>query len=226
MSFFLGFASSNSLQTLSLPRSEISDSIVEQTIGRLSNITFLDLSYCGKIGFRSLEVIGKNCKLLVKLFRNMHPVDTVGMPIVDDEAHAIAATMPRLKHLEMAYHVISTESALQILKSCTELELLDLRGCWGVKLDDDKFLEKKFPKVKVLGPLVEGNNWEEYSYYSDASSEYLAWEFVDDDDDYFDDDESYDEMWDGDGRLEQLELRFYQGNEHETEGGFGWPPSP
>ncbi|XP_061988042.1 F-box protein FBW2-like [Rosa rugosa] len=220
---------SNSLQTLSLPRSEISDSIVEQTIGRLSHITFLDLSCCGKIGFRALEVIGKNCKLLVKLFRNMHPLDIVGMPIVDDEANAIAATMPRLKHLEMAYHVISTESALQILKSCTELELLDLRGCWGVKLDDEKYLEKKFPKVKVLGPLVqdryEENEWDDNSDYSDASSEYLAWEFVDDDDD-FDDDGSYDDMWDGDGRLEQLELRFYQGNEHETEGGFGWPPSP
>ncbi|CAN6679045.1 unnamed protein product [Malus baccata var. baccata] len=221
-----------SLQTLRLPRSEISDSIVEKTAGRLSNITFLDLSYCGKISFRALETIGKNCKMLVALCRNMHPLDTAGKPLLDDEACAIATTMPRLKHLEMAYHLISTGSALQILSSCHELEFLDLRGCWDVKLED-KFLKEKYPKLKVLGPLVldyyERNEWEDCSDFSDAS-EYLAWEFVAGElDDYYDDDddESYAEMWDGEERLDQLELRFYEGlGHHEDAGGVGWPPSP
>ncbi|KAK9905270.1 hypothetical protein M0R45_000322 [Rubus argutus] len=142
-----------SLQTLRLRRSEMSDSIVEQTVGRLSTVTSLDLSYCGKIGSRALEAIGKNCKFLVGLCRNIHPSYSAGMPM-NDEARAIATTMPRLKHLEIAYHIINTQGALQILESCPELEFLDLRGCWDVELDD-KFFGEKVPKLKVLGPPVE-----------------------------------------------------------------------
>ncbi|XP_030947751.1 F-box protein FBW2 [Quercus robur] len=216
-----------SLQTLRLPRSEMSDSIVEQIASRLSMITFLDVSYCGKIGARALEAIGKNCKLLVGLCRNLHPLDTAGKPLQDDEAYAIASTMPKLKHLEMAYHLISTTSVLKILSSCPELGFLDLRGCWDVKLDD-KFLKDKFPKLKVLGPLVidhyERNDWDDCSDSSDAF-EYLAWEFVAGEMGEFDEDEDDESYWDDEGRLEELELRFYEGNNEDAEL-YGWPPSP
>lgn len=227
--YSFGFASAGSLQSLRLPRCEMSDSIVEQIAGRFSSITFLDVSYCVKIGSRALEAIGKNCKMLVGLCRNMHPLDTAGKPPEDEEALAIAATMPKLKHLEMAYHLISTASILQILSSCPQLEFLDLRGCWSVILDD-KFVKEKFPKLKVLGPLVvdyyERNDWDECSDFSDASSEYLAWEFMAGGmGDYFDDDESFDGMWDDEASLEELELRFYEGVDEDL-GEYGWPPSP
>ncbi|XP_022738107.1 LOW QUALITY PROTEIN: F-box protein FBW2-like [Durio zibethinus] len=213
-----------SLKALRLPRSEMSDSIVEKTAGRLCIITFLDLSYCGKIGARALEAIGKHCKLLVSLCRNMHPLDTAGKHSQDDEANAIAATMPRLKRLEMAYHLINTGSVLNILSSCPLLEFLDLRGCWDVELDN-QLLKEKFPKLKVLGPLFmdyyETDEWDYCSDYS-YSSGYLAWEFEMDD---YDDYDLYDEMWHEEGRLEGLELRFYEGI-GEDAGIFGWPPSP
>ncbi|XWS23917.1 hypothetical protein CRYUN_Cryun28dG0057000 [Craigia yunnanensis] len=213
-----------SLQALRLPRSEMSDSIVEQTAGRLSTITFLDLSYCGKIGACALEAIGKHCKLLVSLCRNMHPLDAAGKLSQDDEANAIAATMPGLKRLEMAYHLISTGSVLNILSGCPQLEFLDLRGCWDVKLDN-QLMKEKFPKLKVKGPQVmdcyEMDEWDDCSDYSE-SSEYLAWEF--EMGDYYDYD-IYDEMWHGEGRLEELELRFYEGI-GEDAGMFDWPPSP
>ncbi|CAL8990023.1 unnamed protein product [Prunus brigantina] len=152
---------------------------------------------------------------------------------MDEEAHAIATTMPRLKHLEMAYHLISTKSALQILSSCTELEFLDLRECWDVQLED-KYLKEKYPKLKVLGTLILDyygrNEWEDYSDFLDAY-EYLAWEFVAGElEDYYDDDDvSYDGMWDDEGRLEELELRFYEGIDQNGDAvyrGYGWPPSP
>ncbi|KAJ4839861.1 F-box protein fbw2 [Turnera subulata] len=225
LSFVADYASS--LQTLKVPRSDISDSIVEQLAGRLSTITFLDVSYCCNIGARGLEAIGKHCKSLVGLCRNMHPLDAE--LVQDDEAHAIATTMPKLKRLEMAYHLVSTGDVMMILSSCRELELLDLRGCWNVKFDD-KFLEEKFPRLKVLGPLVmdyyEINDWEdECSEYSDGS-EYLAWEFLGGEmGNFYDDDESYDEMWDDEGRLEELELRFYEGID-EYAGAYAWPQSP
>ncbi|XP_054788252.1 F-box protein FBW2 [Prosopis cineraria] len=215
-----------SLQTLRVPRSNMSDSIVEDIAGRLCMISFLDVSYCIKMGAHALEIIGKNCKLLEGLCRNMHPLDTAGKPFQDDEALAIASTMPKLKHLEMAYHLISTEGVLRILSVCPNLEFLDLRGCWGVKLDN-VFLKQSFPKLKVLGPLVLGyyerEDWDDCSDFSDAS-EYLSWEFVAGDVGGYDDEsESYDGMWDDEGRLEELELRFYEGIDDAR---MYWPPSP
>ncbi|XP_027148905.1 F-box protein FBW2 isoform X2 [Coffea eugenioides] len=68
-----------SLQTLRLPRSEMCDSTMEKIAGRLSILTFLDVSYCSKIGPRALEAIGKNCKFLERLRRNMHPLDVEGV---------------------------------------------------------------------------------------------------------------------------------------------------
>lgn len=228
MMFSLIAENAGSLQTLRLPRSEMSDSIADQIAGRLSAVTFLDLSYCSKIGAPALEAIGKHCKLLEVLCRNMHPLDTADKLSQDDEANAIASTMPKLKRLEMAYHVISTEIVLKILSSCTLLEFLDLRGCWDVKLDD-KFMKGSFPNLKVLGPFVmdyyEINDWDDCSDYSDGS-EYLAWEFLAGEmGDYDDDDEIYEGMWDDEGRLEELELRFYDGIEEDA-GIYGWPPSP
>ncbi|KAL1310098.1 hypothetical protein AAHE18_17G223100 [Arachis hypogaea] len=219
-----------SLQTLRLPRSSMSDSIVEQIAGRLSMISFLDVSYCLKMGAHGLEMIGKNCKLLEGLCRNMHPLDTAGKPLKDDEANAIASTMPKLKHLEMAYHLISTSGVPQILSNCPKLEFLDQRGCWGVTLDN-LFLKQKFPKLQVLGPLVldthDSDGWEDFSDISD-SSEYLAWDFVagGEGEYYVDDDsDSYEGMWnDEDERLlDELHFRFYEGIE---DAGMYWPPSP
>lgn len=205
----------------------MSDSIVEDIAGRLRMISFLDVSYCIKISAYTLEIIGKNCKLLEGLCRNMHPLDTAGKPYQDDEAFAIASTMPKLKHLEMAYHLISTEGILRILSVCSNLEFLDLRGCWGVKLDN-MFVKQSFPELKVLGPLVLGyyerEGWDDCSDFSDTS-EYLSWEFVAGDVGDFDDDESesYEGMWDDEGRLEELELRFYEGIDDAR---MYWPPSP
>lgn len=190
-----------SLMTLQLPRSEITDSIVELTAGKLAKITSLDLSYCCKIGVRALESIGKHCKSLVTLRRNMHPQDSSGKPAQDDEAVAIATTMPKLKHLEMAYNLVSTSGVLTILKSCPELEYLDLRGCWASDNLDAKFVKENFPRLKVLGPKVmdimdfeyEMDEWD-LDYCSDFSdgSEYLSWSYLTSE---LDDYDMYDGIW-------------------------------
>ena len=216
-------ASAKSLQTLRLPRSEISDSIVENVAWKLSTITFLDVSYCKKLGAPALEAIGKHCKLLTGLRRLKHPLEIVDKLNQDDEALAIAATMPKLKRLEMSYLLISTEAVLKILASCCELELLDVRGCWNVKLDEK--LIKTFPCLKVVGPLVidcyEGNGWDDCSSYS-GSSGYLAWDFVADEMDYYDDE--LDVAWE-DESMDDLELRFYDGFDADN-AGFDWAQSP
>lgn len=216
-------ASAKSLQTLRLPRSEISNPVVEQVAGMLTTVTFLDLSYCIKIGARALEAIGKHCKSLTGLRRIMHPLEVIDKLSQDDEALAIASTMPKLKHLEMAYLLVTTKSVIEILFNCKNLELLDVRGCWNVNLDD-KFV-KKFPGLKVVGPVVVDycEGWDNCSDLS-GSSGYVAWDFVAGDvDDYYDgisDGFSEDEQI-----IEDVEMWFYDGPDAE-DAAFDWPLSP
>lgn len=212
-----------SLQTLRLPRSEINDSIIGKAAGKLSTITLLDLSYCINIGAPALEAIGKNCKSLTSLRRIMHPLEVMDKLSQDDEALAIASTMPKLKHLEIAYLLVDTFSVIEILKGCNHLELLDVRGCWNVNLDE-KFMER-FPKLKVVGPPVvdcyDMNGWDNCSDYS-GSSGYLAWDFVagDMDDDYS---EVLDDVWEA--PIEDVQMWFYD-DVNAVDAGYDWPQSP
>lgn len=218
--FFLDFASARSLHTLRLPFGNMTNTIVEQVAPKLSTLTFLDLSYCPKIGARALEAIGKHCKLLATLCWNTHPLDMRDNLPQNDEAHAIATTMPKLVHLEIAYLRVDALAVLEIVTACASLEYLDLRGCWDVKLEE-KFLSEKFQRLKVVGPHVvdqyERNDWEECSDYSSEEDE----------DSFYEDYESLDDgMWDEDDeRIGGLQLRFYEGFDEDSSG-YGWPPSP
>ncbi|XP_059318051.1 F-box protein FBW2 [Lycium ferocissimum] len=217
-----------SLQMLRLPKSEIGDSVVERVAGMFSNITFLDVSYCIKIGAKALEAIGKHCKCLTGLRRTMHPLEVINKLSQDDEALAIATTMPNLKQLEIAYMLVGTKSIIEVLKNCRHLELLDVRGCWNVNLDGN--FVKKFNRVKVVGPAVvdcyDRNGWDNCSDYS-SSSGYVPWDFVagdvDDDDDDFD--EMSDVYWEDDQDIEDVEMWFYD-DLNAVDSGYDWPQSP
>lgn len=217
-----------SLQTLRLPKCELCDTVVEQQVaGTFSNITFLDVSYCIKIGARALESIGKHCKCLTGLRRTMHPLEVIDKLSQDDEALAISTTMPKLKQLEIAYMLVGTLSISEILQNCRQLELLDVRGCWNVNLDEN--FVKKFNKLKVVGPLVvdcyDKNGWDNSSDYS-GSSGYIPWDFVAGDiDDDFDDDEMSDGYWEDEERVEDVEMWFYD-DLNAVDAGYDWPQSP
>lgn len=140
------------LQTLRIPNSSLSDSIMENLSRRLSMLSFLDVSYCMNMSACGLEVVGKNCILLEGLCRNMHPWHTGDHdePSRDDEAVAIASTMPKLKHLEVACHWMTTEGVHKILGACSNLEYLDMWGCENVKAENLGL--HKYPKLTVWGP--------------------------------------------------------------------------
>lgn len=156
----------------------------------------------------------------------MHPLEVIDKLSQDDEAFAIATTMPKLKQLEVAYLLISTEAVLKILENCPELELLDVRGCWNVKLDENYI--KKFTRLKVVGPLVVDyfgmKGCDDCSNYS-GSSGYLAWDFIAGNvgSDY--DDEISDGDWEDDQSMEDVEMRFYDGFDLDN-AAFDWPLSP
>lgn len=227
----LSLQSAKSLQTLRLPRSEISNSIVEQVAGMLSGLTFLDVSYCKNIGAEALEAIGKNCKSLSGLRRIMHPLEVIDKLSQDDEAIAIASTMPKLHHLEIAYLLVDTSSVLEIIRNCRELESLDIRGCWNVSLDEN--FVKKFSGLKIIGPHImdyydDIDNWDSCSDYS-TSSDFLDWDLFADDMDDNDDDEDYEDVsdgfWEDDERIEDIEMWFYDDLE-AIDAGYDWPQSP
>ncbi|KAL5992519.1 hypothetical protein ACLOJK_013438 [Asimina triloba] len=214
-----------SLQTLQVTRSNISDSVVEEIAGRLSNVTVLDISFCPKIGAVALEAIGNNCKSLVELRMLRDPMDDSGKMCQDDEAHAIATTMPRLKRLDMCYCLLTNKGVVEIISNLKVLEFLDIVGCWDVEIDD-KFLKETSTGLRVRGPHVNCQDqsfWDGCSDYS-GSSAYAAWEYGDDDFGDYDAD-SFDGAWGEDQGLDELELRFYDG---VNDVGFGldWPPSP
>lgn len=199
--------------------------VMGKAVGMLSGLTFLDLSYCINIGAAALEAIGKHCKSLTTLRRVMHPLEVIGKLSQDDEALAIAYTMSKLKHLEIAYLLVDTFSIIEILKNCKDLELLDVRGCWNVNLDDK--LVKRFTKLRVVGPVVfdcyDMNGWDSCSHYS-GSSGYLAWDFVagDMDDDYA---EMLDDFWEEEHVMEDVEMWFYD-DVNAIDAGYDWPLSP
>ncbi|CAI9767014.1 unnamed protein product [Fraxinus pennsylvanica] len=210
------------LQTLRLPSSEINDLIVEKVAGMLPTITVLDLSYCSSIGAQALEAIGRHCKFLTSLRRIMHPLEAIHKLSQDDEALAIANTMPRLRQLEIAYLLVNTASVIEILKNCKQLELLDVQGCWSVNLDKD--FVKNFPDLKVIGPLVvdcyDMTGWDNWSDYSSTSG-YLAWDFVAGEID----DEMLDDFWEDDHFVGDFEMWFYD-DVNAVDEGYDWPQSP
>ncbi|AET00985.1 ubiquitin-protein ligase [Medicago truncatula] len=156
-----------SLRDLRLPRCNMNDYAITRLTRKLSMISFLDLSYCVKIGSNAIKTIGKNCKQLEVFCWNMHPTYTWGKPFEDAKAYAIASTMSKLKRLEIVYHLITNEGVLKIISSCPKLECLDLRGCWGVKLDTMS-VKQNFPKLMVLRPQVLDSDVDEYNYNDDG----------------------------------------------------------
>lgn len=130
---------------LQIPMSEVTDKIVEKHAESLATLTVLDISYCSKITKKGLEAVGKSCRFLIQLKRNMPPMDlekTERATALDEsEAKAIANTMPGLRRLELAYGRFSDHGLDTILTNCEALTHLDIEGCLYVELNGD--LEEK-----------------------------------------------------------------------------------
>ena len=124
--------------------SEVSDRIMEKHAESLATVTVLDVSYCSKITNKGLEAVGKSCKLLIQLKRNMPPMELeetertrTRRALDETEAMAIANTMPGLNRLELAYGRFSDHGLNAILTNCNSLTRLNLVGCLYVDLNGD-----------------------------------------------------------------------------------------
>lgn len=134
--------------------SNVTDKMVAKHAGSLSTITDLDISNCSEITYKGIETLGQHCKSLFLLKRNMPFLDSESAhhgKAVEDEAMAVANTMPRLVHLELAYGRFSDRGLDAILTKCKDLQHLDIQGCTNLNFDGD--LELRCERINVFtGP--------------------------------------------------------------------------
>ncbi|XP_058089559.1 F-box protein FBW2-like [Magnolia sinica] len=160
-------SSGKHLEVMKMPVSSVTDKMVAKHVASFSNLTVIDVSYCLHITCRGLEAFGKQCKSLIHLRRNMPPPEielggeSPAQKVDDDEALAIADTMPGLLHLELSYGRFTDLGLDAILTKCKALHHLDIRGCWNVKLTGD--LEEKCEMIDIFR-----SPWDDE--YDDASS--------------------------------------------------------
>ncbi|KAJ4963641.1 hypothetical protein NE237_023580 [Protea cynaroides] len=159
------------LQELRVPVSDVTDKIVEKHAVSLTMLTVLDISYCLKITCRGLEALGKHCKSLVLLRRNMLPSELLEaaerrVPKTDNgEAMVIADTMRGLYQLELAYGRLGDPGLEAILTNCKSLTHLDIHGCWCVNFEGD--LVDKCGRLAVFKSPWDNDYYDAYSSDSD-----------------------------------------------------------
>ncbi|XP_047321197.1 putative F-box/LRR-repeat protein 23 [Impatiens glandulifera] len=95
-----------------------------------------------------LELVGRHCPGLKSLTFNQngmfHEYESE-----NEEAFAIARSMPELRHLSLFENPMSNNGLQAILYSCHHLESLDIRQCFSVKLVDCE-LSKICSSIKRL----------------------------------------------------------------------------
>ncbi|XP_015878944.3 F-box protein SKIP19 [Ziziphus jujuba] len=110
----------------------ISDNGLSEAAAKLPLLEDLEISY-HSLSNEPLEAIGHCCPLLKSLklncrgFRHPHLA-------IDDEAVAIAKSMPELRHLQLFGNKLTNEGLQAILDGCPHLESLDLRQCFNIAL--------------------------------------------------------------------------------------------
>ncbi|KAE8716892.1 putative F-box/LRR-repeat protein 23 [Hibiscus syriacus] len=117
----------------------ISDEGLSKAALKLPFLEELEISYCS-ISKYSLETIGRSCPFLKTLKFNLQGYRRFHLES-DDEALAIAQTMPELCHLQLFGNKLTNEGLQAILNGCPHLEYLDLRQCFNVSLGGN--LEKR-----------------------------------------------------------------------------------
>jgi hypothetical protein len=194
---------------LRIPYSLVTEDCLCQLAPKFELVTFLDLSGCA-FSRACVEAFGKHCRFITRLNLNMYP-QAPNVPPSDELAFAVAQYMPQLKHLEMAYGVLSNAGLKALLERCEKLEHLDLRGCWQLSMEES-FLEQARKRFKVFHPPVV-----EEDIYNTDDSDFDA-------SDYYDDSDYYDEdMW-FDSDLEEMDDLIMEMHEEEINGTlYFWP---
>ncbi|CAJ2640785.1 unnamed protein product [Trifolium pratense] len=130
----------------------------------------LDISF-SNLSEDSLEVIGRCCPHLKSLkFSRMFYTYIKG----DDDAFAIAKTMPKLRHLSMSGNLLTNVGLDAILDGCPLLESLDLQNCFHLDLSGSLGKRCRDQIKDLVLPIVIDENCDDEdndSFYLDSPIE-------------------------------------------------------
>ncbi|KAF8052687.1 hypothetical protein N665_1520s0005 [Sinapis alba] len=187
---------SSNLRSLKLVKCSLltSEGLTEALVN-LPLLEELEVSYC-LLSVESLKVVGQslpNLKTLKlnRLYRRLLFMD-------DDDALAIAETMPRLSHLQLFRNGLTDAGLNAILDNCPNLEHLDLRQCYIINLLGD--LKKRCSeRIKVFRrpyDLTDDYQHYEAAIHTDSSDDHdndtYPYEYDHDSDYSYDDYNLYD----------------------------------
>ncbi|PKI59010.1 hypothetical protein CRG98_020578 [Punica granatum] len=86
-------------------------------------------SLTARCPWKTLEAVGRHCPHLKSLKFNNNDRYSYPRIEVDEEARAIAKTMPELRQLQLVGNILTNVGLEAILDGCPHLEFLDLRQC-------------------------------------------------------------------------------------------------
>ncbi|KAM7270393.1 hypothetical protein ACFE04_029607 [Oxalis oulophora] len=139
----------------------------------------LDATLC-YFSVEALKVIGKSSPLLrcLKLNKGAGLFEEPGC---NDEALAIAETMPGLRHLQLVGNDMTDDGLQAILKACPHLESLDLRKCVHLLTNIKKMCSDKINSLKLPYDPMDEND-DHALEFSDFEDDY-DYDYSGDDDD-------------------------------------------
>ncbi|KAJ4876480.1 F-box protein SKIP19 [Raphanus sativus] len=178
--------SSSNLKSLRLGECDLlTNEGFTEALVKLPLLEELEVSYCS-LSIESLKVVGQSCPKLktLKLNRRCYRRPRY---VCEEDALAIAETMPGLVDLQLFGNMLSDIGLNAILDNCPNLEHLDLRHCLNVNFAGD--LEKRCSeRIKVLRRPNDSTHdypYAGYYYEIDSSEDYYPEVDYPEDDDYY-----------------------------------------
>lgn len=109
----------------------------------LEELHLYRISICEQV----IEAAGQSCPQL-KSFK-WHSLKKNRCIFRNEEAEAVAKTMPGLRHLQLVANPMDKEGLQAILDSCPHLESLDIRQCSSLKPDTLRSLSQARKDLKL-----------------------------------------------------------------------------
>lgn len=169
----------------------VSDEGLTEVAEKLPLLEELDISI-GNLSKDPLEAIGRSCPGLKSLKFNMEGYRRPHIEC-DEEAFAIAKTMPELRHLQLFGNKLTNLGLVAILNGCPKLESLDLRQCFNVNLEGtlgkrcaEQIKDLRRPYDPILDYPFEAELYDDGSFDEDHPLGISDIDFLSDDDyDYY-----------------------------------------
>ncbi|CAA7024596.1 unnamed protein product [Microthlaspi erraticum] len=100
----------------------------------------------------NLEAIGHSCPKLRTLKLKCSGLRQPRCKSYDDDALAIAESMPELRQLQLLANRLTNTGLNAILDNCPHLEHLDLRQCLNIKLSEGDLEKRCLERIKDFRP--------------------------------------------------------------------------